>query len=456
MTSDWRLARSAETPVGLRRRMPAALSRATRNRRAQERVRLAEQRVSTRLRELGLAAHDDLLALLETSEDGLPFGEAERRLEDVGRNEITHEKARPWYVQLLAAYPNPFNLLLTGLAIAGLVMGDPRTVAVLATMIVVGTLMRFIQENRSGRAAARLRSMVSTTAAVRRRDDRREWLREASARDGVLVGAGGPMPPFEIPIDRLVPGDVVLLSAGDMVPADVRLLATKDLFVSQAVLTGESLPVEKYDTLGAVMEKRAEGAASAHDGALLELHNVAFMGTNIVSGSATAVVLATGDDTYFGAMAAGLAGVHPPTAFDRGVRATSLLLVRFTLSMIPIVLLLNGFIKGSWAEALTFALAVGVGLTPEMLPVVVTGALARGALALSRQKVITKRLNAIQNIGAIDVLCTDKTGTLTRDRIILERHLDVEGDESSRVLELAYLNSHFQTGLRILLDRSVL
>ena len=259
----------------------------------------------------------------------------------------------------------------------------------------------------------------------------------------------------DIPLRELVPGDIVLLSAGDMIPADVRLITTKDLFISQSILTGESLPVEKYDTLGAVVEKSA-AAQGEFSGSTLDLANIAFMGTNVVSGTGVCVVLATGDNTMFGGMARTLTGYRAKTSFDRGINSVSWLLIRFTLVMIPSVLLLNGFIKGDWLDALLFALSVGVGLTPAMMPMIVTSNLALGAVRLSKQKVIVKRLNSIQNLGAIDVLCTDKTGTLTQDKVVLEMHLDLNGEENDDVLEFAYLNSYYQSGLKNLLDVAVL
>jgi Mg2+-importing ATPase len=244
---------------------------------------------------------------------------------------------------------------------------------------------------------------------------------------------------------ELVPGEIVALSAGDMIPADCRILVAKDLFVSQAAMTGESLPVEKF-------ADRRQGADSP-----LELSNIAFMGTNVVSGAATALVLETGNRTYFGTLAARVTATdRTVTAFQAGVNQVSWLLIRFALVMVPIVLLVNGFTKGSWMEAFLFALSVAVGLTPEMLPMIVTSTLAKGAVLLSRRKVIVKRLDAIQNLGAMNVLCTDKTGTLTQDRIVLERHTDVLGHLSTEVLKHAYLNSYFQTGLKNLLDRAVL
>jgi Mg2+-importing ATPase len=250
----------------------------------------------------------------------------------------------------------------------------------------------------------------------------------------------------EVPLRELVPGDVVLLSAGDMIPAELRVLAAKDLFVSQAAMTGESLPVEKF------AELRKSDISNP-----LELDNILFMGTNVISGSATAVVIATGARTYFGALAQRLTATgRVPTAFQTGVNRVSWLLIRIMLIMAPLVLFINGFTKGDWLEASLFALSIAVGLTPEMLPMIVTSTLAKGAVVLSRKKVIIKRLDAIQNFGAMNVLCTDKTGTLTQDRILLERHTDVFGTESDDVLEYAYLNSYYQTGLKNLLDVAVL
>ncbi len=278
-------------------------------------------------------------------------------------------------------------------------------------MVTVSGLLRFWQEYRSSKAAEALKAMVRTTATVLRRSSYERAIR------GRLR---------EVPMRELVPGDIVQLSAGDMVPADVRLIASRDLFISQAVLTGEALPVEKYDTMGNVAQKSSDGEVSSEN-ALLELSNICFMGTNVVSGTATAVVVATGGRTYFGSLAKSIVGSRAQTAFDRGVNSVSWLLIRFMLVMVPMVLLINGFTKGDWSEAALFALAVAVGLTPEMLPMIVSANLAKGAVAMSRRKVVVKRLNAIQNFGAMDVLCTDKTGTLTQDRIILEHHIDVAG-----------------------------
>ena len=305
-----------------------------------------------------------------------------------------------------------------------------RTIIVLISMVLLSTLLRFWQEFRSNKAAEELKAMVSSTTAV---------LRAGMDR------------PQEIPISTLVPGDIVYLSAGDMVPADVRLLTAKDLFVSQAMLTGESIPLEKYPIPPA---KRINSTTAP--GTLLERETACFMGTNVVSGTATAVVAATGDATFFGAVARDIAGARPLTSFDKGISKVSWMLVRFLMVMTPLVFLINGISKGNWLESLLFAVSVAVGLTPEMLPMIVTTNLAKGAVVMARRKAIVKRLNAIQNFGAMDVLCTDKTGTLTQNKIILERHLNVHGKEDLQILEYAWLNSFYQTGLKNLLDVAVL
>jgi len=392
------------------------------------------------------AAHeiqDDLhttLHRLATSGHGLTEAAAAARLATEGRNEVAHEKQPHWIAQLLEAFKNPFILILAALSAISLALdpGELKGPVIIGVMIAVSVVLRFSQEFRSTRAAEGLKAMVRTTATVIRRDDQ----------------AAAPTR-REIPIADLVPGDVVHLGAGDMIPADVRLLSSKDLFVSQAILTGESIPVEKSDALGAIAEKPASAVDYGRTGPL-DTPNICFMGTNVVSGQGTAVVVTTGARSYLGSLSKAIVGHRPQTSFDKGVNGVTWVLIRFMLAMTPVVLLLNGFTKGDWLEALTFALSVAVGLTPEMLPLVVTANLAQGALAMSRRKVIVKRLNAIQNLGAMDVLCTDKTGTLTEDRVILERHLDVLGNADDQVLLLGWLNSHHQTGVRNLLDAAVL
>ena len=361
------------------------------------------------------------IARLKSHAEGLRPREAAARLARHGANVVEHEKPLPWWLHLWHCYKDPFNLLLTVLAVVSYATEDAKATLVIGVMVVLSTAIRFVQEHRSARAAERLKAMVSNTAAV---------LRQVRS---------------EIPISRLVPGDLVVLAAGDMIPADCRVLAARDLFIAQAALTGESLPVEKF------ADRRTEGDAP------LEQGNLVFMGTNVVSGSATALVVHTGGRTYLGALTARATATEAtPNAFQAGINSVSWLLIRFAGVMVPIVMLLNGFTKGDWLEAFLFALSVAVGLTPEMLPMIVTSTLAKGAVLLARKKVVVKRLDAIQNLGAMDILCTDKTGTLTQDKIALERHIDAIGRPSDEVLNFAYLNSHYQTGLKNLLDRAVL
>ncbi|MGP1102316.1 magnesium-translocating P-type ATPase [Serratia sp. CY68630] len=389
------------------------------------------------------------LANLKCNRNGLTQDDADERLEQFGANQVAHDKAPHALIQLIKAFNNPFIFVLMVLAAISfftdywlpLQSGEETEltgVIIILTMVTLSGLLRFWQEYRTNKAAEALKSMVRTTATVLRRSS-------YSAHPLTL----------EVPIRELVPGDIIQLSAGDMVPADVRLIASRDLFISQAILTGEAIPIEKYDAMGNVAQKSSEGEVSSEN-ALLELSNICLMGTNVASGTATAVVVATGGRTYFGSLAKSIVGTRAQTAFDRGVNSVSWLLIRFMLVMVPVVLLINGFTKGDWSEAALFALAVAVGLTPEMLPMIVSSNLAKGAIAMSRRKVVVKRLNAIQNFGAMDVLCTDKTGTLTQDRIILEHHIDVNGARDNEVLHLAWLNSFHQSGMKNLMDQAVI
>jgi Mg2+-importing ATPase len=374
----------------------------------------------------------DTLNRLGGHPGGLSESEVAAALARVGPNEVEHEKPLPAWRHLWDCYRNPFNLLLTVLAAVSYLTEDAKATLVIGTMVVLSTLIRFVQEGRSNRAAERLKAMVSNTATVIRSPEAAQL-------------ATHPAQKIEVPIQQLVPGEVLVLSAGDMIPADCRVMSAKDLFVSQAAMTGESLPVEKHADSHPPLDN------------VLDADNLLFMGTNVVSGAAMAVVLATGNRTYFGTIAVrATAQDRTPTAFQAGVNSVSWLLIRFALVMAPLVFLINGITKGDWTGAFLFALSVAVGLTPEMLPMIVTSTLAKGAVLLSRKKVVVKRLDAIQNFGAMDVLCTDKTGTLTQDRIFLERHTDVFGQDSDEVLKFAFLNSHYQTGLKNLLDRAVL
>ncbi|WP_457767055.1 magnesium-translocating P-type ATPase [Cyanobium sp. ULC065] len=389
---------------------------------------------------------DALLIRLNTSTEGLSDLQAQLRLAKVGPNQIAHEKPLSWGAQLFKTFRNPLVVLLASLAALSLLTGDSKAAVIITTMILFSVLLRFSQEYRSLRAAESLRRLVHTTATVKRRDARKDITAGLAADLGLHLSGDVPGH-LEEPIDRLVPGDVVVLAAGDMIPADVRLLSAKNLFVSQAALTGESLPVEKHSLLPPHQLEIREP---------LELENLCFLGTNVISGTATAVVVETGDRTCLGTLARSLTGVRSRTSFDRGISDVSLLLVRFMVVMAPAVFLINGISKGNWGEAFLFALSVAVGLTPEMLPMIITANLSRGALAMAKQKVIVKNIDAIQNLGAMDILCTDKTGTLTQDRIVLEKNFDFRGRESEEVLELAYLNSFYQTGLKSLLDVAVL
>ena len=392
-----------------------------------------DEGASLKLREASCSDAEVFLSRFNSSTDGLSVEQVTEKLNLFGLNEVHHEKAPSWLRQLIRAFINPFIGILLIIAIISLIidvtMAKPgeaeyKTVIMVGFMVMVSSLLRFFQEYRSNRAAEQLKSMVKTTATVLRRETGKK----------------------EVDIKELVPGDIIFLSAGDMIPADCRIIQSKDLFVSQAMLTGESLPAEKRNLAIRDAEKKSA----------LDLDNICFMGTNVVSGSAIAMIVTTGNETYFGSLSKSIVGKSAETSFDKGVNKVSYLLIKFMLVMVPLVFIINGVVKHNWWEALLFAIAVAVGLTPEMLPMIVTANLAKGAVNMSKRKVIVKRLNAIQNIGAMDVLCTDKTGTLTMDKIVLERHLNIFGDEDEEVLKWAYLNSYHQTGLKNLLDLAVL
>lgn len=387
---------------------------------------------------------DAVLTYLDTSQDGLPKREAAARLARYGANAVALETPKGPLRRLLELFATPLSLLLLTLAILAELTGEVRGAIVITLIVVLSVLLSFMQEYRSSKAAEKLRAMVHTTASVRRKDKRPGVPQEVNRAFELQPRSSGSAS-VEIPLARVVPGDIVHLSAGDMIPADVRLLSAKDLFVNQAALTGESLPVEKFAAPVATEGKSA-----------IELPNICVMGSNVLSGTATAAVVATGRRTYFGSIASTIAGQRELTSFDLGVNRFIWLIIRFMLVMVPLVFVINGLTKGNWMEAFLFALAVAVGLTPEMLPMIVTINLGKGALAMSRKKVIVKRLNSIQNFGAMDILCTDKTGTLTQDRVILEKHVDIFGEESEHVLQYAYLNSYYQSGLKNLLDVAVL
>ncbi|MGL6217050.1 MAG: HAD-IC family P-type ATPase, partial [Lacrimispora sphenoides] len=382
-----------------------------------------------KLRAYAFLEKKNLLSSLSASITGLSNEVALERQNEFGANVITAGNKDTTLHRLREAVINPFNVILLVIAAVNYftdVIASSRpdylTVSIIIFLVIVSSLIAFVQSQRSSAAAEKLSEMISNKADV--------W------RDGKLT---------EIPMDEVVPGDIVKLSAGHMLPADVRFLTTKDTFLAQAALTGESAPVEKF----------ADGDNDPGD-ALTDLKNIGFMGSNVVSGSATAVVLETGNNTYFGSMAQSLSGDRAKTSFERGVESVSGLLVRRMLVMIPVVFLINGIAKGDWAGALLFAISIAVGLTPEMLPMIMTSTLAKGAVSMSRHKVIVRTLGAIQTFGEMDVLCTDKTGTLTEDKVVLERYMNLKGDEDTRILRHAYLNSYYQTGLKNLIDLAII
>lgn len=382
-----------------------------------------------KLRSYAFLTTEELFAHLSTTQQGLSNEEVENKQEEHGKNTITTGNKNTVLHRLREAVVNPFNIILLIIAVITYFTDvvsssnpDYLTVIIILSLILLSGAVAFVQSQRSNEAAEKLSKMISNKADV--------W------RDGKLT---------EIPLDEVVPGDIVRLSAGDMLPADVRFLTTKDTFIAQAALTGESNPVEKFSDSG-----------DRPDDGLTDLRNIGFMGSNMVSGSATAVALATGNSTYFGSMAKSLSGDRAKNSFERGVDSVSGLLVRMMLIMVPIVLLINGLAKSDWAGALVFSISIAVGLTPEMLPVIMTSTLAKGAVSMSKHKVIVRTLGAIQTFGEMDVLCTDKTGTLTEDKIVLEKYMNLHGEDDTRILRHAYLNSYFQTGLKNLLDFAII
>ena len=373
---------------------------------------------------------------LQTTRLGLTRAEVEDRQLTYGKNEVVHEQKKNPFIVFIKTFINPFIGVLTGLAVISLVidvlMAEPGEqewtgVVIIAVMVVCSAILRFWQEWRANEATDSLMKMVKNTCLVKR------------------AGSGEE----ELDITELVPGDIVFLAAGDMIPADMRIIESKDLFISQASLTGESEPIEKFPE---VKEKQYR------KGSIVELDNICYMGSTVISGAAKGIVFETGNRTFLGTIARNLTGHRATTAFDRGISKVSLLLIRFMLVMVPFVFFINGFTKGDWFEAFIFAISVAVGLTPEMLPMIVTANLSKGALSMSKKKTIVKNLNAIQNFGAMNILCTDKTGTLTCDKIVLEKYIKADGsnDESKRILRHAYFNSYFQTGLKNLIDKAIL
>ncbi len=354
---------------------------------------------------------DGALLKMNSRPEGLSNLEAAERQEQFGKNVVAREERRSAAGHILRLLINPLNIMLLVLAATNfLFLDDYESGSIVTAMIILSVSLCFIQEYRSNNAAEKLRKMVSNTASVLR------WTQE-EVPEGATGRDARRSQRLEIPVEDLVPGDVNWLSAGDIIPADVRILSARDLFINQSILTGESMPVEKFPM------PAKETARN-----FLDFNNIAFMGSHVVSGTAKAVVVAIGigGHTYLGSLAGSMTGRRAMTSFEKGVNRFTWLMIRFMLVMVPLVFLINGFTKHNWMEAFIFAMSVAVGLTPEMLPMIVTVNLSKGALAMSRKKVIVKRLNSIQNFGAMDVLCTDKTGTLTQDKVIMKRHVDLQ------------------------------
>ena len=363
----------------------------------------------------------------QTDENGLDPVQAADRLEEYGKNIIDFGNEKSLAVRIKDAIINPFNIVLLVVAlitfITDVVMADEpsiATFAMLVAVIIISATISFVQEEKSNNAAKKLQGMITNKLDV--------------IRNCVEM---------EVEIEELVPGDIVKLASGDMIPGDVRFIETKDLFIDQSQLTGESNPVEKFTT-------------SDTNCGVTDLANVGFMGSNIVSGSAKAIILTTGGDTYFGSMAKSLNSFEEKSAFEKNLDSVSKLLIRFMLITVPVIFIANFVTKGSWLQSLMFGITIAVGIMPEMLPVIMNSSLARGAINMSRKKTIVKRLGAIQTFGEMDVFCTDKTGTLTQDEIILEKYMDVLGREDKRILRHAFLNSYFQTGLKNLMDVAII
>ena len=398
----------------------------------------ARKQQNRRIQDAATTSNKHVLMNLQAALCGLDEETVIHHRSQYGNNKVTHEKKKSLAKRLAGAFINPFTAILFCLALVSTLTDmifpyfsllgstpedfDCLTVVMILTMVLISGTLRFVQESRSGNAAEKLLAMITTTCTVTRRGQEK----------------------VEIPMDDLVVGDIVHLSAGDMIPADVRILEAKDLFVSQASLTGESEPVEKTPHV-------CDAAESITD-----YTNIAFMGSNVVSGSATAVAVCVGDHTLFGSMASAVAGEAVETSFTKGVNAVSWVLIRFMLIMVPLVFFINGITKGDWLDAFLFGISIAVGLTPEMLPMIVTTCLAKGAVSMSKKQTIVKNLNSIQNFGAMDILCTDKTGTLTQDQVVLEYHLNINGEDDTRVLRHAYLNSYFQTGYKNLMDLAII
>lgn len=385
-------------------------------------------RIEEKLKNYSQMSNTKIFKDLKTSMDGISCTEIEEKQEEYGKNVIDIKNNNTTLSRLKEAFINPFNIVLIVVAIITFFTDvvfttskDYITFSLIIGTVFISAMISFFQQTSSDKAVQKLKKMISNKVDV--------------IRDGLQSS---------VDVEEIVPGDIVKLSSGDMIPGDVIFLEAKDLFIDQASLTGESNPVEKFSV------------CKDKEVSLTDISNIGFTGTNIVSGSAMAVVVATGTNTYFGSMAKSLYSVNEKNSFEKGVDSVSNLLIKFMIVMVPIILIINLTTKGDWWDSLIFAITIAVGLTPEMLPVIMTSALANGAMQMSKKKTIVKRLSAIQTFGEMNILCTDKTGTLTEDNVILEKYMDIEGNESKRVLKHAFLNSYFQTGLKNLIDVAII
>ena len=377
------------------------------------------EKVENKIKENSKLNVDKLLKKYKTSLDGISVVEVEERMEEYGKNIIEIKDQNTVWHRIKEAFINPFNIVLMIVAIITFITDvviatdkDYATFILIVSTVLISAIISYNEQTKSYTAARKLKKMITNKMDL--------------IRDGNVV---------TVDIENVVPGDIVKLSSGDMIPGDVRFLETKDLFIDQSSLTGESNPVEKFSEL------------KEYD-SVTDISNIGFMGTNIVSGSSKALVLSTGNDTYFASMAKSLYTVNEKNSFEIGIEDITKILIRFMFILVPIVLVVNFFSVGDILSSLIFAITIAVGLTPEMLPVITTSTLAKGAVEMSKKKTIVKRLSSIQTFGQMNILCTDKTGTLTEDKVILEKYMDVSGKESLRILKHAFLNSYFQTGLK--------
>jgi P-type Mg2+ transporter len=382
----------------------------------------SRQEITNRLIRASAETENNILLKLKTSVKGLSDNEAKERLIKYGHNEIKGEKRPNCIIRLTKLILNPLIALLIFIIIVSILTHDYRTAGVIGGMILLSVSIEFFQENQAYNSAKSLKSMIKTTCTVIRGNRR-----------------------AEINLEKVVPGDIIELSAGDIIPSDLRVLESNELFINQSLLTGEALSVAKYPT-----NEIKKGTEE-----LFDLENICFFGTNVESGHAIAVVLRTGSETYFGSIAKSIVGQKSQTNFDTGVRKFTWLMITFMAVMVPAVFLINGFTKGNWLEAFLFGISIAVGLTPEMLPAIVAANLSKGAISMSKKKVIVKQLSSIQNFGAMNVICTDKTGTLTLNKIVLIKNMNILGKDDLLVAHYAYINSYHQLGFNNLLDSAV-